>query len=224
VTDDRVADVVTATRGAAASISLRSAGRQTAPHDVIERQSLLTYLDEYLSPTEGEDFCPNGLQVEGASEIHRLVTGVSACQELFEVAARRDAQGVLVHHGILWHHDPLPLVGVQYRRIAVLIRHQINLLSYHLPLDRHPEVGNNAVAARRLGLEGLAPFGDYSGSSLGFRGALSLWAVGLAIALCWIASVPAVEKPLLRPKNHKLVGKQNPRLQNLKRQQNRQHL
>lgn len=138
----------------------------------VDRDELVTYLDEFLNVEAGADFCPNGLQVEGAGTIRRLVTGVSACRELFERARQQGADAVLVHHGIFWEGDPRSITGIQRQRVAELIDGGMNLIAYHLPLDRHPEVGNNAVASRRLGLTRLAPFGDYSGQSLGFRGVL----------------------------------------------------
>lgn len=137
----------------------------------VSRDELVAYLDDYLQASQGEDFCPNGLQVEGRSTISRLVTGVSACQELFDAAGERDADAVLVHHGIFWGSQPRVLTGLHGRRVRSLMVHDLNLIAYHLPLDRHPEVGNNAVAAARLGLERTAPFGDYAGASLGFQGA-----------------------------------------------------
>lgn len=136
----------------------------------VDRDELVAYLDRYLLADQGDDFCPNGLQVEGGATIRRLVTGVSACRELFERARRRQADAVLVHHGIFWEGTTRTLTGYQFRRVAQLIAGRLNLIAYHLPLDRHPEVGNNAIAARRLGLSQLEPFGDYSGASLGFKG------------------------------------------------------
>lgn len=136
----------------------------------VDRDHLVSTLDDYLEAHEGTDYCPNGLQVEGTPEIHRIVTGVSACQELFDRAREVDADAILVHHGIFWNWTPQQLTGMQYRRVASLIRADINLLAYHLPLDRHPEVGNNAVAARRLGLEQLEPFGFHDGLPTGFAG------------------------------------------------------
>lgn len=138
----------------------------------VDRDNLISYLDTFLDVGAGPDFCPNGLQVEGTPTIRRLVTGVSACRELFQRARERQADAILVHHGIFWEGDPRVITGIQRRRVAELIEGDINLIAYHLPLDRHPEVGNNAVASKRLGLKQLAPFGDYSGSSLGFRGQL----------------------------------------------------
>jgi dinuclear metal center YbgI/SA1388 family protein len=136
----------------------------------VDRHRLVSYLDDYLDAAAGSDYCPNGLQVEGREEIRCLVTGVSACQELFERAAEAGADAILVHHGLFWKGASLRLTGVQYRRVATLIRADINLIAYHLPLDRHGEVGNNAVAARRLGLEELVPFGLHDGLPIGFAG------------------------------------------------------
>jgi len=136
----------------------------------VERDDLLALLDRLLDAGAGRDFGPNGLQVEGRREIRRVVTGVSACAELFERAAQMGADAVLVHHGILWDFGPQRLTGFHGRRAASLMRHGINLIAYHLPLDRHPELGNNALACRRLGLEELRPFGMYEGLPVGFRG------------------------------------------------------
>jgi dinuclear metal center YbgI/SA1388 family protein len=136
----------------------------------LPRADLLAYLDTYLDARRGADFGPNGLQVEGRAEIRKLVTGVSACRELFDRAAAAGADAVLVHHGLFWKGLSPVLVGSHYQRVAALLRHDLSLFGYHLPLDRHPEVGNNALAARGLGLEDLAPFGEYEGLPVGFRG------------------------------------------------------
>jgi dinuclear metal center YbgI/SA1388 family protein len=131
---------------------------------------LVTYLDAYLEAGVGQDYCPNGLQVEGRPEIRKLAAGVSACEELFIRARQAGADGVIVHHGLFWQGQSGALTGVQYRRVAELIRSEMSLLAYHLPLDRHAVVGNNAVAARAFGLSEIEPFGDYEGQSIGFRG------------------------------------------------------
>lgn len=136
----------------------------------MDRSDLISYLDEYLAAQEGRDFGPNGLQVEGRAEIRKLVTGVSACAELFRRAEEAGADAVLVHHGLFWEGTPRVLTGLQYLRVAELVRAGINLLAYHLPLDRHPEVGNNALAARALGLVELAPFALHDGLPVGFSG------------------------------------------------------
>ena len=131
---------------------------------------LVDYLDRLLEAGRGRDVCPNGLQVEGRSPVRRLVTGVSACRALFEAARRLRADAVLVHHGLFWRGDPQTLTGVQYGRVAELVRGELGLLAYHLPLDRHPELGNNALACRALGLVDLEPFGTLGGEEWGFRG------------------------------------------------------
>jgi dinuclear metal center YbgI/SA1388 family protein len=131
---------------------------------------LVAYLDHLLDARSGNDVCPNGLQVEGRQRVRKVVTGVSACHELFAAARERQADAVLVHHGIFWRGDSPVLRGVQYRRVAELVRGELSLLAYHLPLDRHSELGNNALAARALGLEELTPFGILDDEEWGFRG------------------------------------------------------
>ena len=136
----------------------------------VSRDDLVAYLRDLLHSDEGQDYCPNGLQVEGRGEIGRLVTGVSACRELFERARRASADAVLVHHGIFWSGASPVLTGMQYRRVRELIAGEINLLAYHLPLDRHPELGNNALAAEAFGLIERRPFAAHKGLEIGFKG------------------------------------------------------
>ncbi len=142
----------------------------TGDRPSVAREALVDYLRELLDSDEGKDYCPNGLQVEGGTEIRRLVTGVSACQELFEQARCRNADAVLVHHGIFWDSTSPVVTGMQYRRIRELILGEINLLAYHLPLDRHPELGNNALAAEAFGLVDRLPFALHKGVAIGFKG------------------------------------------------------
>lgn len=136
----------------------------------VDRDALVRWLDAYLDAHSGKDFGPNGLQVQGRGQIHKIVTGVSACLELFLKAQELGADAVMVHHGIFWDWQSPRLTGMHYDRVAQLLFHGVNLLAYHLPLDRHPEVGNNAVACRALGLHDLEPFGEYAGQTVGFRG------------------------------------------------------
>lgn len=105
------------------------------------------------------DYTANGLQVEGRARISHIVTGVTACQDLIDAAIDLRADAVIVHHGFFWKNELAPIVGMKYRRIAALIKHDINLLAYHLPLDRQPEFGNNAALAARLGLSDCSLFG-----------------------------------------------------------------
>ena len=132
-------------------------------------QDLVAYLDQYLD-ARGRDYGPNGLQVEGKEEVRKIVTGVSACHELFIRAREAGADAVLVHHGLFWDGMPRTLTGFQYRRVAELIRSEMSLIAYHLPLDRHPELGNNAIAGRAFGLADLEPFGLHDGLPIGFKG------------------------------------------------------
>ncbi len=131
---------------------------------------LIAALDELLEPAAYRDLGPNGLQVPGASEVSRVVTGVSAQRELAERAVELGAQLVLVHHGLFWDFQPTGLTPMLAERLRPLFKHDINLAAYHLPLDAHPEVGNNALLARELGCEEHAPFGDYRGTPIGRRG------------------------------------------------------
>jgi dinuclear metal center YbgI/SA1388 family protein len=136
----------------------------------LDLAELADYLDRLLSSTDSPDSCPNGLQVAGPRRVSKLVTGVSACHELFRRARAAGADAVLVHHGLFWEGTSRRLTGVQYRRVAELIEGEIALLAYHLPLDRHPELGNNAVAARELGLRDVVPFGIFDAQAIGCAG------------------------------------------------------
>lgn len=117
------------------------------------RRDVTAALNGLLQPHLFADYCPNGLQVEGRGRIERIVTGVTACQALLDEAVRRGADAVLVHHGWFWKNEDPCVTGMKRRRLATLLANDINLYGYHLPLDAHPEVGNNAQLARRLGIE-----------------------------------------------------------------------
>lgn len=143
---------------------------ESSPTGSVDRDQLVSYLKDLLRSDEGSDYCPNGLQVEGRGKIRRLVTGVSACQELFDRARQVAADAVLVHHGIFWRGTSPVLTGMQYRRVKELFEGEINLLAYHLPLDRHPTLGNNALAAEAFGLSENQPFAAHEGLELGFKG------------------------------------------------------
>ncbi|WP_322628169.1 Nif3-like dinuclear metal center hexameric protein [Halothiobacillus sp.] len=126
---------------------------------MIDRSDLLSFCDTLLESPGMPDYTTNGLQVEGCARISHIVTGVTACQDLIDAAIDLRAGAVIVHHGYFWKNEPAPIVGMKYRRIAALIKHDINLLAYHLPLDRQPEFGNNAAFAARLGLSDCSLFG-----------------------------------------------------------------
>jgi dinuclear metal center YbgI/SA1388 family protein len=117
---------------------------------MVSRTQLLTSIDEILAPNLVKDYCPNGLQVEGREEVQKVILGVTASKALIEAAVEADADAVLVHHGIFWKGDDPRCVGVLKARLAPLLQHDINLFAYHLPLDIHESVGNNAQLAARL--------------------------------------------------------------------------
>lgn len=121
---------------------------------------IVEFCNTELDITAFDDYCPNGLQVEGKAEVQRVVSGVTASQALLDAAAAAGADVVLVHHGYFWRNEPAPLVGIKGRRIRTLIEAGMSLLAYHLPLDAHPEMGNNRQLGERLGLTGGAPVGD----------------------------------------------------------------
>jgi len=117
----------------------------------MQLDELCHFCNDYLSIDEFDDFCPNGLQVEGKPGINRLVSGVTASLQLIDAAIEQDADAILVHHGYFWKGESLPLVGYRGNRIRRLMQNDISLLAYHLPLDAHPTVGNNAQLAQRMG-------------------------------------------------------------------------
>ena len=131
---------------------------------------LIAHLDELLTPSSFDDASPNGLQVPGAEEVELVVTGVSAHRELFERAAEEGAQLVVAHHGLFWDFLPRSLSPAMRDRLRILFDNDIALAGYHLPLDAHPEVGNNALICAELGLEQAEPFGGHHGRPIGFVG------------------------------------------------------
>lgn len=137
----------------------------TAPLTLAE---LVARLDAYLDVARFKDYCPNGLQVEGKPQIRRLLTGVTACQALLDYAVEHHFDAILVHHGYFWRNESPRITGIRRRRLATLMKHDISLLAYHLPLDAHPESGNNAQIARRFGWQPTGNFGD---ENLGWLGA-----------------------------------------------------
>jgi dinuclear metal center YbgI/SA1388 family protein len=132
---------------------------------------LVARLDSFLEVTRFQDDALNGLQVEGRGEVRRIAVAVSACREVFAKAAAVGADALVVHHGLFWKGDwPRPVRGVHRERLRILLDSGVSLLAYHLPLDAHPAVGNNARAARDIGLMDLEPFAVYHGTPIGFRG------------------------------------------------------
>jgi dinuclear metal center YbgI/SA1388 family protein len=133
---------------------------------------MLAELDRLLDPDSFEDHGPNGLQVQGCAEVTHVATGVSATLELFERAIDVGAQMILTHHGLFWDGDDARVVGVLRDRLAMLLGANVSLVAYHLPLDAHPRLGNNALIAGGLGLEDPQPFGHHRGRAIGVRAAV----------------------------------------------------
>lgn len=126
----------------------------------MQRREFNQLLNDILKPHLIKDFCPNGLQVEGKNEIKKIVTGVTASQALIDAAIEQQADAILVHHGFFWKGESQPITGMKKRRIGALLANDINLFGYHLPLDIHPAIGNNAQLAKLLDIEieaGLEP-------------------------------------------------------------------
>ena len=118
------------------------------------------YLNELLQPEKFDDYCPNGLQIEGRPIINKIVTGVTASFNLLEAAHKANADAILVHHGYFWRGEAMPITGIKKKRIQFILQHDINLFAYHLPLDAHIKFGNNVMLAKQLGLTVNAWAGD----------------------------------------------------------------
>jgi dinuclear metal center YbgI/SA1388 family protein len=140
------------------------------PISMTRLTSIITALDDLLDASSFRDLGPNGLQVPGPADVSRVVTGVSAQRELIERAVQEGAQLVLVHHGLFWDFHPTGLTPVLAERLRPLFKHDVALAGYHLPLDAHPEVGNNAILADRLGCERHEPFGTFRDQKIGRAG------------------------------------------------------
>lgn len=123
----------------------------------MRRTQLEDYLNDLLGIDQINDYCPNGLQIEGRDSISTIVTGVTASQALIDAAVKANADALLVHHGYFWKGEPAAIVGMKKRRIQTLLQQDLNLFGYHLPLDVHPELGNNAQLARLMGWRNIEP-------------------------------------------------------------------
>ncbi len=134
---------------------------------ILNRDDLAQYLAQLLDITHFRDYCPNGLQVEGKTEIQKIVTGVTACQALIDAAIDAQADALLVHHGYFWRDENPCIVGMKHHRLKALLQHDINLFAYHLPLDHHSQLGNNAQLASALDLQPIGHFGE---NDLGWLG------------------------------------------------------
>ena len=162
----------------------------------MKRDELMRYLDELLESARFKDYCPNGLQVEGRPEIRRIVAGVTASQALVDQAVARGADALLVHHGWFWRGEDGRVTGFRKKRLQTLLAHDINLIAYHLPLDAHPLLGNNAQLGRVLGVAHDATFGEQDLGLLGtcqFAHAAALVAhveVALGRRATWVSGAP----------------------------------
>lgn len=118
----------------------------------VDSRVLASWLDDTLQAARFKDYCPNGMQVEGRSEVGHIITGVTASEALLHAAVERGADAVLVHHGWMWRNEDRRVIGTRRTRMALTLKNDLNLYAYHLPLDAHPTLGNNAQLARVLGL------------------------------------------------------------------------
>lgn len=139
---------------------------------MVQLNQLVSYADTLLGVANFKDYCPNGLQVEGAPEIQTLVSGVTASLALVEAALDAQADAILVHHGYFWKGEDGRVTGYKKQRLQHLLRADISLIAYHLPLDAHPVYGNNAQLARHLNIEIKGTFDTSSGRDLGMYGEL----------------------------------------------------
>lgn len=149
---------------------------------MVEPRELVTYCDTLLNTEAYQDYCPNGLQVEGRRPVRRLVSGVTASQALVDAAIAADADAILVHHGYFWKGEDPCVTGMKRRRLAALLAADISLIAYHLPLDAHPEFGNNARLGAVLGFPITAWFGAARGPDIACYGVLPQPLSGTACA------------------------------------------
>ncbi len=136
-----------------------------------DRDKIVSFVDSYLGSADVKDASQNGLQAEGRPEVEKIAFGVSASLECIKRAADCGADMLIVHHGLLWGRSQ-PFTGPLKRKLETLFRGGLSLAAWHLPLDRHPVVGNNARLLALLGAKGLKPFGSHDGQTIGFRGTL----------------------------------------------------
>jgi dinuclear metal center YbgI/SA1388 family protein len=140
---------------------------------MVMQENVLKELKSLLRPEQFNDYCPNGLQVEGKREIRRLISGVTACQALIDRAIELQADMILVHHGYFWRGEDASVTGIKRSRIRALLEHDISLLAYHLPLDVHPVLGNNAQLGKLLEFLVTGDLGKQNNNSIGLTGTLA---------------------------------------------------
>lgn len=134
---------------------------------IMHQNILENYLNDLLNVQQFHDYCPNGLQVEGRVSIQKLISGVTASQALIQAALDLQADAIIVHHGYFWRGENACLRGIKRHRIATLIKHDINLYAYHLPLDAHAELGNNSLLGKKLGIKEEGRFGEQNIAAYG---------------------------------------------------------
>lgn len=158
---------------------------------MIQRDQLVKFLNNELQSEKIRDYCPNGLQVEGKANISRIVTGVTASQALLDAAVAANADAILVHHGYFWKNETAQVTGIKKKRLQTLLCHDINLLAYHLPLDVHPTLGNNAQLGLLLNAQNITAIGAAEPNGVLMQGEL-------ASALNVIQIAQQLEKTLQR--------------------------
>ena len=169
----------------------------------VNREALARFLATKLEITRFRDYCPNGLQVEGCSEIKILVSGVTASLALLERAVLLNADAVLVHHGYFWRGEDMRVVGQKHKRLKLILENDLSLFAYHLPLDMHPQLGNNVQLAHRLGLRPTARFGD---DDLGWIGEMADSAICTIGDLAQHIEKTLGRRPLLIGSTDQLLG------------------
>jgi dinuclear metal center YbgI/SA1388 family protein len=169
------------------------------------RHELLHAFDLLLAPARFKDYGPNGLQVEGRTVVRKIVSGVTASRALIEAAIHAEADAIFVHHGLFWRGQDGRVTGWMKRRLALLLQHDINLFAYHLPLDAHPEMGNNAQLGSQLGLKASGHFGEQDLGFIGervdgdvFAGSDALAAHASAVLRRPVTCVPGAPGPIRR--------------------------
>lgn len=138
----------------------------------VSLHELMTELNAQLKPEQFKDYCPNGLQVEGRSEVKKIISGVTACQALIDAAIANNADALLVHHGYFWRGEDQTVTGLKKSRIQKLLEHDVSLIAYHLPLDVHAEFGNNVQLAKLLDIEIESDMGKQNNHPIGLIGKL----------------------------------------------------
>lgn len=170
----------------------------------IDRDELAQFLAAELQLTRFRDYCPNGLQVEGRNRIATIVTGVTASLALLQEAIRLKADAVLVHHGYFWRGEDLRIIGTKRQRLKLLLENEISLFGYHLPLDSHPQLGNNIQLARQLGLNSVGRFGE---DDIGWFGDVSDKAIDTVGKLAAHIEVKLGRQPLLIGDSQQTIGR-----------------